>query len=144
MDLLDDEIVNAFLQQPAGFRDALAEEQANEERTAIQQIITLELPTNGAHNGAGDGLHININNNQPDLIGNRSPFIFFRRRLYSKLWHYVPMLVLLSTVIIKCILSALSIDTQNSTLLGIPFKSHLNFLQWMVLLATYYFKSTNH
>ncbi|KAH8376733.1 hypothetical protein KR093_001084 [Drosophila rubida] len=144
MDLPDDHIVNAFLQQPAGLRDALADEQENRELTGIwQQLITRELQPNNAHNGAGDGLHINQNQNQPDIIENRRPYFFWRRRFYSKFWHYVPMVVLMSSIIIKCILSVFGVDTQSATLLGISYKSHLNILQWIVLISTYYFKSTS-
>ncbi|KAH8389565.1 hypothetical protein KR215_002575 [Drosophila sulfurigaster] len=143
MDLPDDHIVFAFLQQPAGLRDALDEEQAHQEETGgLQQPITHEVRPNGAHNGDGDGLH--INNIQLDLAENGSPFAFIFRRFYSRLWHYAPMFVLMSSLIIKCILNVLGIDTQNSTLLGIPFKSHLNAVQWTVLIATYYFKSRSH
>lgn len=139
MDMPNEHIMDAFLQLPVRLIEG---HPRGVEQPELDQLmaITREQRSNVNQIGAGDGLH---NNNQLDFDENLPQFVIFRGRPNSKIWQYMPLLVLISSLVFKSVLSLIGLDTQNTSLFGLSLSTHFNLLQWIVLFGTYYFKGFN-
>ncbi|TDG46260.1 hypothetical protein AWZ03_007336 [Drosophila navojoa] len=143
MDLPNEHILDVFLPQTAG--DAAVPEHLNEPRNRIgtlelnilqRMALTRELQQHSAMLGAGDGLH----NNRIRWDENLPPFIVVRSSPGSKFWHYMPVLILMSSWLFKLTLNMIGVDTQTAGVLGVSYNVHFNILQWLILFASYWYK----
>lgn len=146
MDMPDDNIIDAFLHpeisdESIHGNDERAMEEAGilEINVDIQQIeAPLVQNSSSSLTGAGDGLH---NNNQLIWDENIPPFVIIRGRHVSKFWHFMPVLLLLSNSIFKCILKCLGVEANSVFLCGITYNTHFTVLQWFTLFVMYIFKA---
>lgn len=146
MDMPDDNIIDAFLHPEISDESIHNNDERAMGEAAIREgdvdIQLIEPPliqhSSSSLTGAGDGLH---NNNQPIWDENIPPFVIIRGRHVSKFWHYMPMLILLSNSIFKCILKFLGVEANSAALCGITYNTHFTVLQWFTLFVMYLFKA---
>ncbi|KAH8418871.1 hypothetical protein KR222_007907 [Zaprionus bogoriensis] len=100
-------------------------------------VIERDVQSLGTFSGAGDGPH---NNNQLIWEENVPPFVIVRGGHFSKLWYYMPTLILLSNTVFRCLLSTFGIDSNGLFLFGLSYTTHFNVMQWLTLFVMYYLK----
>lgn len=144
MDVPNDNIIDAFLHPQISDESihgnderAMGEAGILEINVDIQQVEAPLIQSSRSLTGAGDGLH---NNNQLNWDENIIPFVVIRARRVSKFWHFMPVLILLSNSIFKCILKFLGVEANSVFLCGITYNTHFTFLQWLTLFVMYIFK----
>lgn len=146
MDMPNENIIDAYLHPEISDESVRGIEERHTAGAIIAEINgdiqemtrTRAQRSLSSFNGAGDGVH---NNNQLIWDENMPPFVIMRGRYSSKLWHYMPILILLSNSIFKFILNWFSIDANDHLLYGLTYTSHFTLLQWLTLFVMYLFKA---
>ncbi|XP_032595257.1 uncharacterized protein LOC116805698 [Drosophila grimshawi] len=127
MEMPNEQILNAFLQM----REGQFPENRNEVLQQFREIRSRRLLI-----GAGDGFHNNIlawNENVP-------PFIILQVREPSRLWHFMPILIIISNLVFKYASNSFRIDVDTSFLLGISYSTHFSLMQCLFLFACFLLK----